>query len=141
MKLLVNVVFFIILLLIFIMPIVFIWKRKHFSFWSYLILNIFTSVFLIFFLAWFDDYSKNLLLEYYNFNFNALSETEQLKGVEPKNLNTVKKLYTSTFGIGWPVKAIIMMISFSPILLIYFLVLFFIRRKLNKNNKYFCNSK
>ena len=62
-----------------------------------------------------------------------MNETEFYGNVLPENMYKVNSLVTSIMGIGWPLKAILTFVFYSPYLLIVYFIFHFIgNNKLNK---------
>ena len=86
---------------------------------------IITSILWIAF-AWWADFSNDLLLKYYGYNFEGMNVQEYYANVSSEDLEKVHEIKRSMGGIGWPAKAIIM----SPVFLTYSLVIYFVYRLL-----------
>lgn len=100
---------------------------------SYLTLAVTTTFALVFLTTWWSHFSAELLLSHYGYHSDLLTETERLQNVSAENLERVKKLDLSRMGIGWPLKAILFYIFYSPYLLIvYFGTYFYKRSKLKR---------
>lgn len=100
---------------------------------SYITTAIAVTFVLVLIMAWWSHFSIDLLLSHYGYNSNLLTETERLQPVAAENLDRVKTLYSTRMGIGWPLKAILFYIFYSPYLLIvYFGCYFYKKSKLNK---------
>ena len=78
--------------------------------------------------VWWTDKSYHILLEYYGYNIDGMSEKEFYGNVLPENMERVKRMETSIMGIGWPLKAMFGMVILSP----YLLVVYFGNRVLEK---------
>jgi len=97
-------------------------NRVKFKFLIYLILgSIITSGITLTF-AWWIDTSNQLLLSHYGYDYYAMNETERFAKVADENLKRVKELEISLLGVGWPVKAIMTFVFYSPYLLIVYLI-------------------
>ena len=79
--------------------------------------------------AWWADTSDQMLLEHYGYNFDAMNHTERFGKVSPDNMERVKSLEISIMGIGWPLKAIMTYVFYSPYLLIVYFITYFFRKK------------
>jgi len=93
--------------------------------------------------AWWADYSNILLLKHYNgYVYNPDSGGFQIEydNVLPENLERVKRLEISVMGIGWPLKAIMSFVFYSPYLLIVYGVGQLIRRVKRKKKKHTPNT-
>lgn len=100
---------------------------------TYIITAVTVTFLLVLTLAWWSHFSIELLLSHYGYNADLLTETERLRNVSAENLDRVKTLDSSRMGIGWPVKAILFYIFYSPYLLIvYFGSYFYKKSKLKR---------
>ena len=81
--------------------------------------------------AWWADYSDQLLMSHYGYDFGAMNDAERFANVESENLERVKQLEIGHFGVGWPLKAIMVFVFYSPYLLIVYGVGQLIRKKKN----------
>jgi hypothetical protein len=86
------------------------------------------------------DYSNQLLMSHYGYEFKAMNETDRFENVEAENLEKVKRLEMGFFGIGWPLRAFFIFIFYSPYLLIVYLVGQLITRTKRKNKEHAPNS-
>tara|TARA_R110001592_G_scaffold106518_1_gene298983 strand:- start:1277 stop:1537 length:261 start_codon:yes stop_codon:yes gene_type:complete len=82
--------------------------------------------------VWWVDYSDRLLMSHYGYDFDAMNDNRRFVNVEPENFEKVKQLEIGYFGIGWPLKAIMTFVFYSPYLLIVYLVGQLIRRTKRK---------
>lgn len=108
------------------------WYRLKFDFLAYLILGLILTAGVMWTFAWWADYSDQLLMSHYGYDFYAMSGTERFANVESENIEKVKQLEIGYFGIGWPLKAIMSFASYSPYLLIVYGVGQLIRRMKEK---------
>lgn len=83
----------------------------------YIIIGFFISVFLF---AWWLNFSKQILLSSYGYNFNGMDEEEYYKNVATENLGSVKKVRESMMGIGWPLKVMFSYIYYFPYLILVY---------------------
>lgn len=97
-------------------------KGLKYGFLIYLLVGLLIIGGLIWAFAWWVDYSNQILMNNYGYDFNAMTEKERFENVELKNLEKVKQLEIVLFGIGWPLKAIMTFIFYLPYLLIVYLV-------------------
>lgn len=95
-------------------------NTKYFSVFYFLMGGVVTGV-IICFLSWWIDQSNCILLEYYGYNMYGMNIAESYDKVLPENLERVKEIEISTMGIGWPLKALVGFIIFSPYLVVIFL--------------------
>jgi amino acid transporter len=99
----------------------------------YIITAVTATFILVLILAWWSHFSIEILLSHYGYDADLLTETERLRNVSAENLDRVKTLDTSRMGIGWPLKAILFYIFYSPYLLIvYFGSYFYKKSKLKR---------
>lgn len=87
------------------------------------------SLILLIFSAWWSDFSSQILLTQYNYNFDGMNETENFKNVKKIDIQKVAELKKSLMGIGWPLKAIMIF----PFYLTYSGFAFFITTRITKN--------
>lgn len=97
----------------------------------YLILSLLCSAIFSFVFAWWNNASNIMLLKHYDAYFlNPDSNSYQVSydKVILENIKEVEKLEKSIMGIGWPLKAIFMLVFFFPITLIPFLTKYSIKK-------------
>ena len=136
MEVLIQLLSFTLLISILIFPVLFLkklYKRKtkNTVLLYFIICPIITFI-LVFSLAWWSYFSKNLLLSHYRYDFNDLDSIARLQNVAPENLDRVKKLRVSTMGIGWPLKAFMIYPFFFVYLVIVYNVLDYRKNKTKK---------
>ncbi len=107
--------------------------RLRFKFLLYLIVSSVLTVGIMFTFAWWAYYSDQLLMSHYGYNFDAMNDIERYGNIATENLEKVKQLEFSHFGIGWPLKAIMTYIFYSP----YLIIVYFIGQLIIKMNKKF----
>lgn len=90
------------------------------------------SLIISFGFAWWADTSDLILLKHYGYDIEGMNEKEFYGKVAPENMDKVRSLETSIMGIGWPLKAIMTFIFYSPYILIVYGLTFFIGRKTRK---------
>ena len=127
MEILTTVVSLILLLGLILFPIILFigierWNKLKFEFLTYLTIGLIIAAGIVGTSAWWADFSDQLLMRYYGYDFNAMNEIERFSRVADENKERVKQLEISYFGIGWPLKAAIGFVSYSPYLLIVYLV-------------------
>jgi hypothetical protein len=111
-------------------------KKFKFSFLTYLILGLAITAGITLTFAWWADYSDQLLLSHYGYDLDAMNDSERYGNVKREDLEKVKQIEIGYFGIGWPLKAIMTYVFYSPYLLIVYLIGITIRKmKQKKNNK------
>lgn len=103
-----------------------------YKFVSYLTIGVFLAALITIVFAWWAYISDLLLLKHYGYDIDGMNETEFYGKVLPENLDKVKSLETSIMGIGWPLKAIMIFVFYSPYLLIIYGVTYQIRQKTRK---------
>ena len=101
---------------------------------GFIITSILTLIF-----AWWTDTSKEIMLDHYGYNFEAMNESERFKDISEENLEKVKHLEISMMGVGWPLKAFMTYIFYLPYLFIvyfgYYIIIKYIKRKKTTPNK------
>lgn len=112
------------------------WYKLHYPFVVYLISGLlFTTAILLTF-AWWADFSNKLLLDHYGYDFDALNETERFQNVESTRIERVKQLELAHFGMGWPLKALIASIFYTPyFFMVYLIGHLIITKRKNKNQE------
>jgi len=111
-------------------------SKIKFKFITYLIIGLILTAIIVLIFAWWADTSDLILLRHYGYNIDGMNETEFYGKVSPENMDKVNSLVTSISGIGWPVKAFLMFIFYSPYLLVvYFLNYLSHKLKLKRNIK------
>lgn len=93
-----------------------------YSFLIYLFVGLIITVSITWTFAWWVDYSNQLLMNHYGYDFNAMNNKERFENVELENFEKVKQLEIKYCGIGWPLKAVITFFFYSPYLLVVYLV-------------------
>jgi hypothetical protein len=97
----------------------------------YLITSSITAFVLILIAGWWVSFSNDFLLSHYGYDFNAMNDIERFKNVALENLDKVKELETNMLGIGWPFKAFMFFLIYSPYLLIVYISTYFYRKNSN----------
>jgi hypothetical protein len=59
---------------------------------------------------------------HYRYSFDAITHTEGFENITTENPERVKQLEIEYFGIGWPLKAIMMFVLYLPYLPIVYLI-------------------
>ncbi|HYF04071.1 MAG TPA: hypothetical protein VEC36_11880 [Patescibacteria group bacterium] len=123
MQILHTIINFFFLGVIIVFPILLLRFLKKYKKNSYLFfpVSLFLLGVLIFIAVWWFHTSDMMLLEYYGYNIDGMSEPERYGNVVQENLENVRSIEMSIMGIGWPLKAIFGYIIFIPYLLIVFL--------------------
>ena len=104
----------------------------QYKFITYLTLGVVMTLIIAFVFAWWTYTSDLILLKYYDYDIDGMNETEFYGKVLPENMDKVKSLETSIMGIGWPLKAIMTFLFYSPYLLIVYGATHLIGRKPKK---------
>ncbi len=99
-----------------------------FNLLNYFVFGVIISAFLIFIFSWWANFSDQILLSQYGYNFDTMNEAERFKEVASENMERTKQLEIDYFGIGWPLKAIMAFAFYIPYLLIVYLIGVFIRK-------------
>jgi len=137
MEIITQIISFILLIILIVSPSFIIYKLNklnvRYNFILYLISVIFTTSVLILFFAWWSHLSNKILLSDYGYNFDSMNDFEKFKNVKVENLERVKNLEISLMGIGWPLKAIMSYIVYSPYPLIVYIIASFYKKMKNKN--------
>jgi len=114
--------------------------RNKNDFMNYLVVGFLTTSVIILIGAWWGDYSTKLLMSHYGFDFEAMNDSDRYKNVLLKNLERVKKLRSDHLGVGWPFKAILGLVVYSPYLLIVYFGGSLIRRMKIRNKEHAPNN-
>lgn len=109
-------------------------QNLKYPFSTYLLFIAVLTFVLVIVIAWWSDYSSQLLLSNYGYDFEALNDLERFKNVEIENLDRVKELDKSRMGIGWPLKALIFYPFYFPYLLIVYVANHFYKKYKTKTN-------
>jgi len=104
------------------------WSPR-FPFITYLFIATIATVIITVGFAWWANTSNQILLSHYGYNPDGLNETERLTNVNIENVDAVKSINTSLMGIGWPLKAAMGYILYSPYLLIIYLIIYLLKKK------------
>lgn len=91
------------------------WYRLKFSFMTYLLSGLILTAGIMWAFVWWADYSNQLLMSHYGYDFDAMNDTERFQNVESENLKKVKQFEIGYFGIGWPLKAIMSFVFLFPV--------------------------
>lgn len=132
MEILTTILSFSLLLAIVASPILVLFGLRKFNLKSnfivYLILGITITSILTLLFAWWSDASKQMLLSHYGYNFEAITDTERFGNVSAQNMERVKRLEVGMMGIGWPLKAFMTYMVYSPYLLIVYLISYLLKK-------------
>lgn len=143
MEFLFRIITIILLLLLISSPILVLFRleKSHLksNFIIYLIVTIILTFILVIITGWWGYISQKILLSYYGYNFDAMNDIERFRKVAMENIERVKRLEINMLGIGWPVKAFMFYVFYSPYLLIVYLVYYF-SKKYKKRKEYTPNT-
>ena len=139
MEFLFRIITIILLLLLISSPILVLFRleKSHLksNFIIYLIVTIILTFILVIITGWWGYISQKILLSHYGYNFDAMNDIERFRKVAMENIERVKRLEINMLGIGWPVKAFMFYVFYSPYLLIVYLVYYF-SKKYKKRKEY-----
>ena len=108
-------------------------SKIKFKFIINLTLGLILPAVIVFVFAWWNYTSDLILLKHYGYDIDGMNKTEFYGKVIPENMDKVKSIETSIMGIGWPLKAILTFIFYSPyIIIVYFIFYLTGKKKLNK---------
>jgi hypothetical protein len=93
-----------------------------YRFVAFLTLTLIITSILTFLFAWWVDTSNEILLSHYGYDFDGLNDAERFQDVSEENNERVKQLETDRMGIGWPLKAFMTYMVYSPYLLVVYLI-------------------
>jgi hypothetical protein len=99
-----------------------------YKFAAFLALAIIITSILTLMFAWWGDTSNRILLSHYGYDFDAMNDSERFSDVANENIERVKQLEMSMMGIGWPLKAFMTYVIYSPYLLVVYLITYLIRK-------------
>ena len=108
-------------------------RNIKYKFIAYLTLGVIISATITLTFAWWADTSDQILLSHYGYDFTADNDTERFANVTEGNMERVKSLEYHMMGVGWPLKAIMVFVFYSPYLLIVYLVIYLIGKRRQKN--------
>jgi amino acid transporter len=100
--------------------------KIRFKFITFLSTGLILTALIAFVFAWWSYTSDLLLLKHYGYDIDGMNETEFYGKVLPENMDKVKSLEISIMGIGWPLKAFLTFIFYSPYLLIVYIIMYLI---------------
>lgn len=136
MEVLINIISTILFISLIIVPYIiyklFKTRRIKYPFLIYFTFSMITSFIIIIIFGWWLNISDEYLLSKYGYNIDVMNEFERFKNVDLKNLEQVKTIEISQFGIGWPLKALFSFIYYLPFLLL--ICFYFHKKKLNKKS-------
>jgi hypothetical protein len=135
MEILVTTISFVLLIGLFVSPILILIVLNRlnikYKFIFYLILAIVITSIITLTFGWWADTSYRILLAHYGYYLDAMNDAERFANVSVENMERVKRLEISMLGIGWPLKALMGYVVFSPYLLIVYLIAY-LRQKSKK---------
>jgi hypothetical protein len=138
MEIITTIIDFILLIGLISIPILIIWRLNKvnikYKFIAYLTIGIVITAVITLTFAWWADTSDRMLLAHYGYNIDGMNETEFYGQVSPENMERVKSLERSMMGIGWPLKAYMTYVVYSPYILMVYFASQLIRKARKKNN-------
>ena len=100
--------------------------KARYKFATFIGVGVITTAIIAVIFGWWSDASKEILLLHYGYDFEAMNETERFAKVSEDNMERVKTLEMSAMGVGWPVRALISYLVYSPYLLTLYLAVYFV---------------
>jgi hypothetical protein len=97
-----------------------------FKFAIFVLLSLILTAIITFVFAWWAYTSDLIMLKHYGYNLDGMNETEFYGNVLPEHMEKVKSLEMNIMGIGWPLKAILTWVYYSPYLLLVFLLIYWV---------------
>ena len=97
-------------------------NRVKLNLLAYLFYGLIITAVIMWTFAWWSDYSNQLLMSHYGYDFDAMNDRDRFGKVEQENLEKLKQLEAGYLGIGWPLKALMSFAFYSPYLLVVFIV-------------------
>jgi len=110
------------------------WSFFKYDFLTYLTIGLILTAGISWTLAWWMDYSNQLLMDNYGYDFKAINENDRFEKVEERNLEKVKQLEMGFYGIGWPLRAFFIFTLSIPFIFIVYPVGLLLK-ELKRNNK------
>jgi hypothetical protein len=107
--------------------------KIKFKFITYLTIGLILTAIIVFVFAWWNYTSDLILLKHYGYDIDGMNKTEFYGKVIPENMDKVKSIETSIMGIGWPLKAILTFVFYSPYIIIVYFIFYLTGKK--KSNK------
>lgn len=107
--------------------------KIKFKFITYLTIGLILTAIIVFVFAWWNYTSDLILLKHYGYDIDGMNKTEFYGKVTPENMDKVKSIETSIMGIGWPLKAILTFVFYSPYIIIVYFIFYLTGKK--KSNK------
>lgn len=98
--------------------------KIKYKFLTYVFIGLLTSAILAILFAWWGDASNEFLLYIYGYDFDAMNDAIRFRNVKSEDIERVKRLEISMMGVGWPAKAILGYLVYSPYLFFVYLVIF-----------------
>jgi len=96
------------------------WYPLKFHFLAYLLLGLVLTAGIFWTFAWWTDYAAQLLMSHYGYDFDAMNEAGRYANVPSENQEKVQQIEKGYFGLGWPLKAMMAFVYYSPYLLIVY---------------------
>jgi len=100
-----------------------------FKFAIFVILSLILTAIITFVFAWWAYTSDLIMLKHYGYDLDGMNETEFYGNVLPEHMEKVKSLEMRIMGIGWPLKAMLTWVYYSPYLLLVFLLIYWVGKK------------
>ncbi len=100
-----------------------------YGFIAYLVIGLLVTSVIMLIFSWWSVVSDEMLLSYYEYDFEALNEVERFANVKPENVERVENIEKSLSGIGWPLKAIFSYALYVPYLFIVYLITYIIKKR------------
>jgi len=103
------------------------WNIRY-RFVALLAITVITTSILTLIFAWWADTSTWILLSHYKYDFEAMNDAERYAQVAKENIERVKRIEMRMMGIGWPLKAFMTYLVYSPYLLAVYLLTYVIKK-------------
>jgi len=103
-------------------------RKAKYSFLLYLFFGLLFTAILFITIGWWGAISNELLLNHYGYIIDNMDSSN----VHPENLEKVKSLEHSHFGIGWPAKIYMEYIHYAPYILGIYLIVFLLGTLIEK---------
>jgi len=100
-----------------------------FKFAIFVILSLILTAIITFVFAWWAYTSDLIMLKHYGYDLDGMNETEFYGNVLPEHMEKVKSFEMRIMGIGWPLKAMLTWVYYSPYLLLVFLLIYWVGKK------------
>jgi hypothetical protein len=94
----------------------------RYKFVAFLTLTLIVTSILTILFAWWVDTSNETLLSHYGYDFDGLNDAKRFQDISAENNERVRQLEAERMGIGWPLKAFMIYMVYSPYLLVVYLI-------------------